>query len=219
MLAHATALKTWCDLAPSLCSIPLDHLKAVQTEHVALTVQSDQDNAAADLDKALDLLSEQASACCEAAPRSTAGRVAALRSNEDQPLLPAALWLSAHLPAGCFPVFGRQRSPDMRCTTRRHHCMANVKLGFPLQVPSQEARLMVVQSWQACVQAECLAALFALSAEDYDAVMSQNVPMADVLEALIERQALPHKVLADARAVFGCTVAVGELASLFVGVT
>lgn len=118
MVDHTITLKTWSNPpAPSLDGFTLDELKAVQREDVAHTVQPDgehgkdvavtaqtaRNDAAEDLEKALKMRSEQASACHEGAPRSTAGVTAALQASEGQPLSPAACWLSAHLPAGCFP--------------------------------------------------------------------------------------------------------------------
>ena len=90
MLAHAIRLQAW-SVTPvhSLGEFSLAQLEAWLNVEVA----------AADLANAL----EQASACHEGAPNSMAGAILALQAGEDQPLSPAARWLSARLPARCSP--------------------------------------------------------------------------------------------------------------------
>ena len=101
MVDHAIALKAWAvPSVPSLASFPLEYLEYLQAVQ---TAEADREDAAKDLAEALEKRAEQASACHEGAPRSTASATAALQASEGQPLLPAALWLSARLPAGWPP--------------------------------------------------------------------------------------------------------------------
>ena len=94
--------------------------------------------------------------------------------------------------------------------------MANVELGFPLQGRSPESVVVAEQSWQASVEAECWCAYFdRYGTEAYDRIRARNMAAAGVLEALIQDRALPRIIATTANAVFGRTVALGELVSLY----